>query len=516
MFKVTEDIFYIGVDDTDIDLFEGQYAVPNGVSYNSYICKDKKIAVFDTVDSRKTAQWLENLETALNGKQPDYLIISHMEPDHASSIPAFLDRYPSASVVGNEKTFIIAERFFRDAKFKKLTVKDGDKLDLGKHRITFHFAPMVHWPEVMFSYDEADKVLFTADAFGKFGALSHKEDWLDEARRYYINIVGKYGLSVQAILKKVGALDVKTICPLHGPVLKDDISHYVGTYSRWSSYTPEEDGVFSAYASIYGNTEKAAKETGLVAGIPVVAGCSDAMASMHATGMSRLGEAGESSGTTSLVFVGSDKKSAPDIPVVTKPCAIDGMPWIFDAPIQTSGAALKWFIETMAAEERAYAEAHDKNIYTYLNELALESKAGSNGLFFFPYLLGERAPLWNEYARGMFIGMGMDMKRSDLVRSVFEGTAYALRHVMETVKESGAKAKILRICGGGAKSRTWCQIKASMLKMPVYILDEKSGDVPVGDALIVGHKVGVFEDLSKAAERIVKVNSIVQPVDEWV
>lgn len=260
MFKVTEDIFYIGVDDTDIDLFEGQYAVPNGVSYNSYICKDKKIAVFDTVDSRKTAQWLENLETALNGKQPDYLIISHMEPDHASSIPAFLDRYPSASVVGNEKTFIIAERFFRDAKFKKLTVKDGDKLDLGKHRITFHFAPMVHWPEVMFSYDEADKVLFTADAFGKFGALSHKEDWLDEARRYYINIVGKYGISVQAILKKVGALDVKTICPLHGPVLKDDISHYVGKYSIWSSYTPEEDGVFIAYASIYGNTEKAAKE----------------------------------------------------------------------------------------------------------------------------------------------------------------------------------------------------------------------------------------------------------------
>lgn len=263
-------------------------------------------------------------------------------------------------------------------------------------------------------------------------------------------------------------------------------------------------------------TDEAAKETGLVPGIPVVAGCSDAMASMHATGMSRLGEAGESSGTTSLVFVGSDVKSAPDIPVVTKPCAIDGMPWVFDAPIQTSGAALKWFIEKMAAEECMYAKEHNKNIYTYLNELALESEPGSNGLFFFPYLLGERAPLWNEYARGMFIGMGMDMKRSDLVRSVFEGTAYALRHVMETVKEAGAKAKILRICGGGAKSRTWCQIKASMLKMPVYILDEKSGDVPVGDALIVGHKVGVFEDLSKAAERIVKVDSIVQPVDEWV
>lgn len=263
-------------------------------------------------------------------------------------------------------------------------------------------------------------------------------------------------------------------------------------------------------------TEDAAKATGLIAGIPVVAGCSDAMASMHATGMSRLGEAGESSGTTSLVFVGSDVKSAPDIPVVTKPCAIDGMPWVFDAPIQTSGAALKWFIETMAAEEREYAEAHNINIYTYLNELALQSEPGAGGLFFFPYLLGERAPIWNEYARGMFIGMGMNMKRSDLIRSVFEGTAYALRHVMETVKEAGAKASVLRICGGGAKSRTWSQIKASMLKMPVYLLDEKSGDVPVGDALIVGHKVGVFPDLTKAAENIVKVNEIIQPVDKWV
>ena len=216
-------------------------------------------------------------------------------------------------------------------------------------------------------------------------------------------------------------------------------------------------------------TDEAAKETGLIAGIPVVAGCSDAMAAMYATGMSRLGEAGESSGTTSLVFVGSDIKSAPDLPVVTKPCAISGMPWVYDAPIQTSGAALKWFIETMAAEERQYAKEHDKNIYTYLNELALESKPGAGGVFFFPYLLGERAPLWNEYARGMFIGMGMEMKRADLVRSVFEGTAYALRHVIETVKESGAKAKVLRICGGGAKSRTWSQIKASMLKMPVYL-----------------------------------------------
>ena len=263
-------------------------------------------------------------------------------------------------------------------------------------------------------------------------------------------------------------------------------------------------------------TEEAAEETGLEEGIPVIAGCSDAMASMHATGMSRLGEAGESSGTTSLVFVGSDTKSAPDIPVVTKPCTIDGMPWIFDAPIQATGASLKWFIEKMAAEEVAYAKEHDLNIYTYLNELALESKPGAGGLFFFPYLLGERAPLWNEYARGMFIGMGMDMKRSDLVRAVFEGTAFALRHVMETVKEAGATAELLRICGGGAKSRTWCQIKASMLNMPVYVMDDKSGGVPVGDALIVGHKLGVFPELTKAAEKIVKVNEIIEPVEEWV
>lgn len=262
-------------------------------------------------------------------------------------------------------------------------------------------------------------------------------------------------------------------------------------------------------------TDEAAKETGLVAGIPVVAGCSDAMAAMHATGMSCLGEAGESSGTTSLVFVGSDIKSAPDIPVVTRPCSIDGMPWIFDAPIQTSGAALKWFIETFAAEERAYADEHNKNIYTYLNELALEAQAGSGGIIFFPYLLGERAPLWNEYARGMFIGMEMGMKRSELVRSVFEGTAFALRHVMETVKESGAKLDLLRICGGGAKSRTWCQIKASMLNVPVYVLDDESGDVPVGDALIVGHKVGVFPNLKEATDKVIKVKEVIQPIKEW-
>lgn len=263
-------------------------------------------------------------------------------------------------------------------------------------------------------------------------------------------------------------------------------------------------------------TQEAAKETGLPEGIPVVAGCSDAMASMYATGLSCLGEAGESSGTTSLVFIGSEKKSRPDIPVVTRPCAIEGMPWVFDAPIQTSGAALKWFIETMAAEECVYAKEHDKKIYTYLNELALEAEPGSNGLFFFPYLLGERAPLWNDYARGMFIGMRMDMKRSELVRSVFEGTAYALRHVVETVKASGGQVNVLRICGGGAKSRTWSQIKASMLNIPVYVLDEASGDVPVGDALIAGHRVGVFENLTKAVENIVKVKEVIMPKKEWV
>lgn len=262
-------------------------------------------------------------------------------------------------------------------------------------------------------------------------------------------------------------------------------------------------------------TEEAAEQTGIREGTPVIAGCSDAMASMYAIGMSRLGEVGESSGTSSLVFVGSDKKSASDIPVVTKPCTIDGMPWVFDAPITTTGATLKWYIEKFAAEEVAYAKENNKNIFSYLNELALEAKPGSDGLFFYPYLLGERAPLWNDYARGMFIGMRMDTSRADMIRSIFEGTAFALRHVVETVKEAGACADCLRICGGGAKSRTWSQIKASMLHMPVYILDEKSGDVPVGDALLVGRKVGVFPNLTEAAEKIVKVKEVIEPVKEW-
>lgn len=262
-------------------------------------------------------------------------------------------------------------------------------------------------------------------------------------------------------------------------------------------------------------TAEAAAEAGIPEGVPVTAGCSDAMASMYAAGLSCLGEAAESSGTTSLVFVGSKSQSAPDVPVVTRPCAISGMPWIFDAPIQTSGAAIRWFIDTLGAQERAEAEAAGKDVYTYLNKLALTAGPGAGGLIFFPYLLGERAPLWNDYARGMFIGLSMTTSRAELVRSVFEGTAFALRHVIETIRESGGEAHMLRICGGGAKSRTWAMIKASALHMPVYLLDDASGDVPVGDALIAGHKVGVFPDLAEATSRIVKVKEVIDPIPQW-
>ena len=262
-------------------------------------------------------------------------------------------------------------------------------------------------------------------------------------------------------------------------------------------------------------TREAARETGLPKGVPVIAGCSDALASMYAMGLKQLGDAGESSGTTSLVFAGSEKKSPSNVPVVTRPCTIQGMPWIFDAPIQSTGASIKWFIDKMAAQEKLEAKEKQMDIYTYLNELASEAQPGAGGLFFYPYLMGERAPLWNEYARGMFIGMGMDTERRDFVRAVFEGTAYALRHVVETIKKSGARVDALYICGGGAKSRTWCQIKASMLRVPVYLLDSSSGDVPMGDALLVGHKVGVFPDFAKAAESIIKVREVIQPVQQW-
>ena len=262
-------------------------------------------------------------------------------------------------------------------------------------------------------------------------------------------------------------------------------------------------------------TEAAAKETGLISGIPVVAGASDAMTSMYATGLSRLGDASESSGTTSLVFVGSNTMSACNIPVVTKPCAIEGMPYIFDAPINTSGAALKWYLGAMGAEDKRYADEHGLNVYNYINELAETVPAGSNGVMFFPYLLGERAPLWNSHARGMFIGMSLDTKHEDFTRSVFEGTAFALRHVIDTIKISGGVVNSLRITGGGSKSRTWSKIKASMLKVPVLLLDEKSGDVPFGDVLLAGHAVGVFPDLTKTINEIVEVKETIQPNEEW-
>ena len=263
-------------------------------------------------------------------------------------------------------------------------------------------------------------------------------------------------------------------------------------------------------------TPEASKATGLPAGAPVLAGCSDALAAMAAIGLSRLGECGESSGTTSLVFAGSDIKSPSDVPVVTRPCPIESIPWIFDAPIQASGSALKWFIDTLAGPEKEEAELRGVNIYTYLNELALEAPAGCGGLLFFPYLQGERAPLWNNYASGMFVGMRLEMTRAELTRSIFEGTAYALRHVIETLKEEGAQIDCLRICGGGARSRAWNQIKASVLNLPVHVLNQTSGDVPVGDALMAANISGMFGSLEEGVEKSIKVDEIIQPDPEWV
>ncbi|MCH5165132.1 MAG: FprA family A-type flavoprotein [Clostridiales bacterium] len=260
MTHISDNIKYIGVNDKTIDLFEGQYVVPNGVSYNSYAIIDEHIAIFDTADKRKTEEWLDNVEVALCGRTPDYLIISHMEPDHSASIAALIKKYPSIVAVGNEKTFNIAERFFGNLIANKLVVKEGDELSLGKHKLKFVFAPMVHWPEVMFTYETTEKVLFSADAFGKFGALDVEEDWACEARRYYINIVGKYGSTVQTALKKAATLDIKVICPLHGPVLKENLAYYLDKYNTWSSYTPEDKGVLIAYASIYGHTGEAANK----------------------------------------------------------------------------------------------------------------------------------------------------------------------------------------------------------------------------------------------------------------
>lgn len=257
--KISDSIKYIGVDDKDIDLFESQYIVPNGISYNSYIILDEKIAVMDTVDKRKTDEWYTNLEKALDGRKPDYLVISHLEPDHASNILSLSERYPDMKLVGNAKTFNMLPQFFDiDLTEKTVTVNEGDTLSLGAHTLTFVMAPMVHWPEVMVSYESTEKVLFSADGFGKFGALDTDEDWACEARRYYFNIVGKYGVQVQNLLKKASALDIKTICPLHGPILSENLSYYLNLYDTWSKYEAETDGVFIAYASIHGNTEKAA------------------------------------------------------------------------------------------------------------------------------------------------------------------------------------------------------------------------------------------------------------------
>ena len=258
--RITDDILYVGVNEHNIDLFEGQYIVPNGMAYNSYVINDEKIAVMDTVDAAFGDEWLKNIADVLNGATPDYLIIQHMEPDHSANIQKFLEVYPNTKVVGNAKTFTMIGNFFRDLKLadeNKLEVKNKDTLTLGKHELTFVFAPMVHWPEVMVTYDSKDKVLFSADGFGKFGALDVEEDWDCEARRYYIGIVGKYGAQVQNLLKVAATLDIQTICPLHGPVLTENLEHYIGQYNTWSSYGTESEGVMIAYTSVYGNTKKA-------------------------------------------------------------------------------------------------------------------------------------------------------------------------------------------------------------------------------------------------------------------
>jgi len=255
---ITKDIKYVGVNDHDIDLFEGQYDVPNGISYNSYVILDEKIAVFDTVDARFTHQWLDNLENTLNGRQPDYLIVQHMEPDHSANIFNFLNNYKQATVISSQKSFGMMQQFFgTDFADRRIVVKEGDTLSLGKHTLTFVEAPMVHWPEVIVTYDSYDKVLFSADGFGKFGALDVEEDWACEARRYYIGIVGKYGAQVQRLLKKAAGLEIEKICPLHGPVLSENLGYYINLYDIWSSYAVESDGIVIAYTSVYGNTKKA-------------------------------------------------------------------------------------------------------------------------------------------------------------------------------------------------------------------------------------------------------------------
>ena len=259
--KITDSILYVGVDDKDLDLFESQYVVPNGVSYNSYVILDEKVTLMDTVDQRATKEWLENLDAVLEGRTIDYLVVSHMEPDHAANAKTLLDKFPNMKIVGNAKTFAMMSQFFDvDLTGRSVVVKEGDTLNLGAHTLQFIMAPMVHWPEVMVTYEQSEKILFSADGFGKFGALDVEEPWACEARRYYFNIVGKYGAQVQALLKKAATLDIKMICPLHGPILKENLAFYNDKYNIWSSYEPEDEGVFVAYASIHGNTAEAAKE----------------------------------------------------------------------------------------------------------------------------------------------------------------------------------------------------------------------------------------------------------------
>lgn len=255
--RLTDKIYYVGVNDRKIDLFEGQYVVPKGMAYNSYVVIDEKIAIFDTVDKNFVTEWLTNLKNILGERKPDYLIVQHMEPDHSAGIAEFIKQYPESIIVGNQKTFAMTERFFgKGICNNTLTVKDGEELSLGSHNLKFIFAPMVHWPEVMFTYESTEKILFSADAFGKFGTLDAEEDWACEARRYYFGIVGKYGLQVQTVLKKISGTEIKKICPLHGPILESDLNYYVNLYRIWSSYGVESEGVCVAYTSVYGNTEK--------------------------------------------------------------------------------------------------------------------------------------------------------------------------------------------------------------------------------------------------------------------
>lgn len=258
MKNITNDIIYVGVNDFEVDLFEGQYKVPNGMCYNSYVVIDEKVTVFDTVDANFNDKWLENLDKALNNRKPDYLVVQHMEPDHSANIFNFAKKYPDALIVANAKTFVMMKQFFgTEFEDRRVVVKDGESLNTGKHTFTFVFAPMVHWPEVMVTYDSFDKVLFSADGFGKFGSFDAKEQWVDEARRYFIGIVGKYGMQVQNLLKKASTLDIQIICPLHGPILTENLGYYLDLYNTWSSYSVEEEGIVLAYTSVYGNTKKA-------------------------------------------------------------------------------------------------------------------------------------------------------------------------------------------------------------------------------------------------------------------